>query len=133
MEYKFSQTRLLVIHFKDCFIFYRDILGFKPTYGSEDDIYGSFDIGGVTLALFGRQNMSEAIATDGLPLEAKAQDTVCICFQVENVDAACEQLKQKGVGLVAEPIDRPDWGERTAHFRDPDGNLIEINQGLSTQ
>lgn len=26
--------------------------------------------------------------------------------------------------------DRPDWGVRVAHFRDPDGNLIEINQNL---
>jgi catechol 2,3-dioxygenase-like lactoylglutathione lyase family enzyme len=27
-------------------------------------------------------------------------------------------------------MDRPEWGIRTAHFRDPDGNLIEINQPL---
>lgn len=27
----------------------------------------------------------------------------------------------------------PDWGIRTAHLRDPDGNLIEINQPLPSQ
>jgi len=29
-----------------------------------------------------------------------------------------------------EPTDRSVWGIRTAHFRDPDGNLIEINHAL---
>ena len=133
MYYKFEYTRLLVMNFKACFLFYRDIMGFKATYGSENDVYADFDTGATTIALFGRQNMSEAIATTNLPLQAKAQDAVCLCFGVENVDAACEELKQKGVGLVAEPTDRTGWGIRTAHFRDPDGNLIEINQPLAPQ
>ncbi len=133
MDYRFSHTRLLVNNFKDCFVFYRDMMGFKPTWGSEDDTYASFDTGDVSLALFVRQAMSEAIASTGLPPEAKSQDTVCLCFEVENVDTTCQKLKEKGVGLVAEPADRPDWGIRTAHFRDPAGNLIEISQGLPQQ
>jgi lactoylglutathione lyase len=133
MDYKFQYARLLVINFKDCFLFYQDILGFKATYGSESDVYADFDTGSVTLALFNRQYMSQAVGTSNLPLQAKAQDAVCLCFEVENVDEACEQLKKKGVGLVAGPADYKDWGIRAAHFRDPDGNLIEINQSLTPQ
>jgi lactoylglutathione lyase len=131
MIYKFTYTRLLVINFKDCFLFYRDILGFKPTFGSETDVYADFDTGSVTLAMFDRQSMSEAVGTISLPVQVKAQDTVCLCFEVENVDTACEQLKRSGVSMVAEPTDRTGWGIRVAHFRDPDGNLIEINQPLA--
>ncbi len=133
MDYKFQYARLLVNNVKDCFLFYRDIMGFKVTYGSEDDVYSSFDTGSVILALFGRQNMSEAIATTGLPSEVKAQDVVCLCFAVESVDTASEELKKKGVGLISEPADRQEWGIRTAHFRDPAGNLIEISQPLPNQ
>jgi lactoylglutathione lyase len=133
MNYKFQYTRLLVINFKDCFRFYQDILGFKATYGSESDVYADFDTGAVTIALFNRQYMSDAVGTTGLPLRANAQDVVCLCFEVENVDIACQQLKSKGVRLVAEPADHKDWGIRAAHFRDPDGNLIEINQPLTAQ
>lgn len=133
MNFKFEYTRLLVTNFKDCFLFYRDIMGFKATYGSEDDVYADFDTGATTIALFSRQAMSEAVATTNLPLQAKAQDGVCLCFAVENVEAACEALKRSGVGLVTEPTDRTGWGIRTAHFRDPEGNLIELNQPLKAQ
>jgi len=51
-------------------------------------------------------------------------------FEVPNVDRASQELKTKGVVFETEPMDRPEWGIRTAHFRDPDGNLIEINQPL---
>ncbi len=132
MNYKFTHTRLLINNFKDCFVFYRDVMGFKPTYGSEDDVYADFDTGNINIALFGRQNMSAAIGTSSVPDQPNARDTVCLIFAVENVDAACEQLKKQGIGLVTEPTDRQEWGVRTAHFRDPAGNLIEINQALPT-
>ncbi|WP_343423381.1 hypothetical protein [Candidatus Flexifilum breve] len=28
------------------------------------------------------------------------------------------------------PTNRPDWSMRTVHFRDPDGNLVELFSGL---
>jgi len=32
--------------------------------------------------------------------------------------------------MVNKPKNMNDWGIRLAHFRDPDGNLIEINQPI---
>jgi catechol 2,3-dioxygenase-like lactoylglutathione lyase family enzyme len=130
MNYQLDYIRLLVSNFKDCFLFYRDVLGFKATYGSENDVYADFDTGKTTLALFSRSNMSETVGTLGLPENAIAQDKTCLVFGIENVNTACQRLISLGVSLLTEPADRPAWGIRTAHFRDPDGNLIEIFQPL---
>jgi catechol 2,3-dioxygenase-like lactoylglutathione lyase family enzyme len=40
------------------------------------------------------------------------------------------ELPQRGVAVMREPEDRPDWGIRVAYIRDPDHNLIELNQSL---
>lgn len=48
-----------------------------------------------------------------------------ITLFVEDVDAVCARLKDRGVELLNGPIDRP-WGIRTASFRDPGGHIWEI-------
>ncbi len=130
MSYKFAYTRLLVSNFKACFLFYRDIMGFHATFGSENDVYADFNTGEVTLALFNRSEMSKAVGTTRLPADVQAQDKMCLIFSVDDVDAKCRQLKKHAIPLITEPTDKPGWGIRVAHFRDPDGNLIEINQPL---
>ena len=120
--------RLLVSDFPACFRFYRDTLGFTPTFGAEDDVYADFDTGGQGIALFQRELMTEAV---GEAMGGNAQDAAVLVLATANVDAAADALRAKGVLLVSEPADRPDWGIRTAHFRDPDGHLIEINCPLS--
>jgi catechol 2,3-dioxygenase-like lactoylglutathione lyase family enzyme len=130
MNYKYEFTRLLVSNFKECFLFYRDVMGFRAGFGTEDDTYADFTVGAVNISLFDKREMSAAVHTAHLPESADAQDKVCLVFAVENVDEACRQLRSKGIRLAVEPTDHADWGVRTAHFRDPDGNLIEINQPL---
>ncbi len=44
---------------------------------------------------------------------------------VDDVDAVCAELKEKGIGLLNGPQDR-SWGMRTANFQDPDGHVWEI-------
>ncbi len=44
---------------------------------------------------------------------------------VDDVDAMCDRLKERGVELLNGPMDRP-WGIRTASFRDPGGHIWEI-------
>jgi catechol 2,3-dioxygenase-like lactoylglutathione lyase family enzyme len=52
---------------------------------------------------------------------ARAQFTL----EVEDVDAMCAELADRGVELLNGPMDRP-WGIRTASFRDPGGHIWEI-------
>jgi catechol 2,3-dioxygenase-like lactoylglutathione lyase family enzyme len=48
-------------------------------------------------------------------------------IKVDDVDAACAELRAHGVTLLNGPIDRP-WGRRTAAFADPSGHVWEVAQ-----
>ena len=61
-----------------------------------------------------------ALSTEGGP-------RVRLAAGVEDVDAAYQELSDKGVTFVRPPTHQP-WGLRTAHFADPEGNLWEINR-----
>lgn len=121
-------TRLLIQDYQACLHFYRDIMGFEITW--EDGDYASFQEGEIRLAIFKRELMSEAIQTTGMVVDAECQDIFALIIEVSNVDKYYQQLKEKGVEFAKVPQDYPGWGIRAAHFRDPDGNLIEINSGL---
>ena len=45
----------------------------------------------------------------------------------KDVDATFERLAATGAEVVQEPTDQP-YGVRDCAFRDPDGNLVRINQ-----
>ena len=125
---KMTHTRLLVSNFKDCFHFYQDIMGFPVLWGDENGTYADFDVDGHKLAMFIREPMAEAIGAKRPQPKADQQDFVCLVFAVEDVDHAYRSLVKKGVRPLNEPHDRKDWGIRCFHFRDPDGNLIEVNR-----
>lgn len=48
---------------------------------------------------------------------------------VDDVDACCALLAERGIQLLNGPIDRP-WGRRTAAFIDPDGHAWELAHEL---
>ncbi len=48
--------------------------------------------------------------------------------RVTDVDAGLALCLRHGGTLVSDATDRPEWGPglRTAHLRDPEGHLIEL-------
>jgi catechol 2,3-dioxygenase-like lactoylglutathione lyase family enzyme len=60
----------------------------------------------------------------GSPTEA-AGAMFQLTLEVDDVDATCAELTERGVELLNGPMDRP-WGIRTASFRDPGGHIWEI-------
>lgn len=46
--------------------------------------------------------------------------------QMDDLDAACATLRDRGIALLVEPREYP-WG-RSAYLRDPDGRLVELTQ-----
>ncbi len=123
-----SYIRLIVDNFGACYRFYRDTLGFATLWASDN--YAEFQVGPATrLALCERAIMSVVPGAGWRP-EAGGGDRAMLVFEVPDVDARVAELKSRGVEIVAEPMDRPEWTVRTAHLRDPEGNLIEINRPL---
>ncbi len=125
---QFGELRLLVNDFDGCFRFYRDVLGLTVTWGAEGEVYSSFTVGegGPTVALFARALMADVLGTAGETDPAQAQDRVLLALDVGDLDATVTALEAKGVAFLTTPQDRPAWGVRTAHLRDPDGTLIEL-------
>lgn len=131
---KFDRPRLLVVKFTECFLFYRDVIGLKVTWGDENDSYASFanqEGEEIVLALFDRQTMAETVGSDHLPADTQAQDRIALIFLVDDVDVEVDQIQARGIKLVTEPKDFPGWGIRSAYLRDPDGNLLELYSNLN--
>ncbi len=128
MDYRFNYVRLLVDNYRGAYRFYRDVMGMKAHRGDVDSDYAEFEAPGVRLALFQRARMVDAL---GIPEpEGEGRGHVALVFAVDDVDAAHRELESKGVRFVVSPRTHEDWDIRTAHFHDPDGNVVEINQRL---
>jgi catechol 2,3-dioxygenase-like lactoylglutathione lyase family enzyme len=57
--------------------------------------------------------------------EAGTPARMMLTLQVDDVDATCERLRERGIELLNGPMDRP-WGPRTAVFADPSGHCWEL-------
>jgi predicted enzyme related to lactoylglutathione lyase len=94
--------------------FYRDILGLTQEMCSEEYQWAEFNCGNVTLSLHGGVKPPEKIAGGR------------IAFAVEDVHAACAELKSKGARVAGEPV---DYGVCCAmEVLDPDGNTVIIHK-----
>lgn len=128
---KLGSIRLLVNDFEKSFTFYNETLGLKCTWGDKDAIYASFDIGLPSgLAIFKAELMYEATGNQKTKNDTVSNDKFAIIIEVDKVDETFEQLKAKSIEFITEPKDMKAWGIRVAHFRDPEGNLIEIFSNL---
>ena len=79
---------------------------------------------GTMINLLDMQQTDELLA----PLTAAKNGAgMLLTVRVDDVDAECARLEEKGVSLVNGPIDR-SWGRRTVCFADPGGNLWEFAQ-----
>jgi predicted enzyme related to lactoylglutathione lyase len=126
--------RLLVHDFAVAFRFYDAVLpaliGASRTRGDIQGPYASWDVGAQgALMLFDRSAMAAVVGTEDLPAQPpSAQDRAMLVSRIEDVDAGYQLCMAHGARSVVPPTDRPDWGPtmRTAHLRDPEGTLIEL-------
>lgn len=130
IETTLNQIRLLVDDFPAAFRFYRDVVGLAVGSGTEDDVYASFNAGGTEVALFRRDLMQQAIGQD-VSTPGEGLGSIVVVFEVADVDATWKRMRDANAIGLAPPTDRPDWGIRTAQFRDPAGNIIEFFAGLA--
>jgi catechol 2,3-dioxygenase-like lactoylglutathione lyase family enzyme len=136
MNLRYTHTRLNVEDYETCKRFYQDVLGFKIVYANDTEEYAELDTGEIKITLLNRARLREFVG----PVETVTYDPhdakLVLTFTVENLDETISQLKTKGITMVNAPWQRLEDGLMqggfiTACFRDPDGNLIELEQILS--
>ncbi|MHA4867288.1 VOC family protein [Duganella sp. PWIR1] len=106
--------------------FYVDVFGVQVVY--EDANCAVVKFGEVLINLLEVAHAPTIIAPGAVaPPEAGSRFQFSIW--VEDVEAVCAQLIQRGVTLLQGPLDRP-WGMRTANFVDPAGHSWEVAQKI---
>ncbi|MBI1750955.1 MAG: VOC family protein [Acidobacteria bacterium] len=116
-NFKLSQIGVLMLGVQDLarsVAFYRDTLGLTVAQEIPNE-FAFLNAGGVTLAL----SVPLAKHTGQGPGAAE------IVFSVEDITAAYEVLKSRGVQFTHEPrnVTGPMWA---ANFNDPDGHRLSI-------
>ena len=94
--------------------FYRETLGLQQEMYSEEYQWAEFNCGNVTLSLHGGQTLPGLIAGGRIALA------------VDDVFAACAELRRKGVRFEAEPTDYSVC--HAAVILDPDGNSVILHR-----
>ena len=124
--------RLLVNKFNDTFSFYKEKLGLDVTWGKLGEVYASFKIDGETiLSIFEKQLMNNFLNIEDATNHFS--DNALIVIGCKSVDNEYQRLLKRGVKFLNEPTDKPGWGMRCVHLRDPEGNLIELFSDLARE
>jgi catechol 2,3-dioxygenase-like lactoylglutathione lyase family enzyme len=110
--------------------FYGDTLGLHMNF--EDDVSAAFDFDNTLLLLLTTAGAQDLLSSEAVAAQRPTGASSQLVAFVEDVDAIHRELVAQGVEFVREPIDR-EWGLRTAHFKDPDGNVWEIAHSLAKE
>lgn len=116
---KFASTRIIASDIKAMVSFYEVVTGMQAQWLAP--VFAEIVTPGATLAI-------GSVETVGLWKEGSAEPganrSACIEFQVEDIDAEFERLKDK-VTLVHDMKTMP-WGNKTFQFRDPEGTAVSL-------
>jgi lactoylglutathione lyase len=129
MFHRIAATVVFVKDMDTCKTFYRDTLGLEVTEHDPEHVAVQMD--NVYFLLLEVGAAAHMISEQELELKIEGGPRGLLAAGVEDVDAAYEALKAKGVTFLRPPTDQP-WGLRTAYFADPEGNLWEINQPIAS-
>lgn len=110
--------------------FYRDVLGFAVKDDGGD--YVEFVSPGVRFAVCTRQTMSDAThhASYLEPRRGQSFELALPLGSPAEVDTTYDEITARGATPVQGPATMP-WGQRTAFFADPEGNILELFADLA--
>ena len=107
--------------------FYSDVLQLRTIF--TDDVSTVFELGGTLLNLL-EVGAARDVVAPASPAAVGETPRMLLTLWVEDVDAVCQDLRERGVVLLNGPVDRA-WGKRTAAFTDPAGTTWEIAQDIA--
>ena len=116
---KFASTRLIAADIKGMVAFYEMVTGLSADWLAP--VFAEIVTSAATLAIGSAETVALWQAGSAEP---GANRTAYIEFQVEDIDADYERLKDK-VQLVHELKTMP-WGNKTFQFRDPEGTAVSL-------
>jgi len=116
---KFAHARIVTNDVPGLTRFYEEVTGMAS---AGNDRYVELHAPELTLAISSRHTSDLHGAGAATP---KANRSVILDFEVEDVDAERARLQSIVGEFVLEPTTQP-WGNRAMLFRDPDGNLINV-------
>ncbi|MEU5772158.1 VOC family protein [Streptomyces venezuelae] len=123
-----AQVRLLVADFPACYRFYGEVLGLKPQSGAQDGPYEKFSpaVGSAGIALQDRAMMAGLL---GELADAATGHRSLVVLRVDDLDAYCADIVGRGAVLAHGPAPMTER-MRVAHLKDPEGNLVELQEWL---
>lgn len=126
MQLKLKQIGIVTERFNSMLSFYRDVLGLTVTF-HEPDKHVSFDTGDIRFAIGSTDVMKQITEHASYSVDTVGQSFE-LAFEVdspEEVDRIYDQIVASGAEPIKAAADMP-WGQRTAFFADPDGNIHEV-------
>lgn len=130
MKFNEITVRILVRkNYGECFDFYTEKIGLTAVWGDRNGPYTSFAVSSDTAPCFA------IFAGEAMPMfkgytqpDGNAQpDTAVAVIPTSDLDGDYLRLKEAGVPFLGEPQTIEAWGMRCTYFRDPEGNLFELN------
>lgn len=107
-------------------LFYQEVFGLPVAFENEDSAV--FNFGNLSINLIDIPAAHDLIEP-GVVASRDAGSRFQFTIGVDDVDATCAQLAERGVALLNGPTNRA-WGVRTASFADPGGHIWEVAQDL---
>ena len=107
--------------------FYASTLGFPIERDVPEEEFTQFKLNNCFLAIYGKR-----FAEKLFPVKGKPGSAIYSFGESDDIDLQYQQLKKKGVQFIKEP-ETQAWGQRTAYFSDPDGNIWEIQQWVNKE
>lgn len=128
----FNETTIRVLvrkNYGECYDFYTEKIGLVPVWGDRNTAYTSFAVDKDTppcFAIFSGEAMPMFQGYEQ-PSSLSQPDTITAVIPSQNLDEDYQRLKEAGVVFLGEPQMIEEWGMRCTYFRDPEGNLFELN------
>ncbi len=117
---RFASIRIITDDVDRLATFYERVTGLTPARPAP--VFAVFEGAGITLAIGSAATV--AMLGDAAP-RSGSNASVIIEFHVDDVDAEFERLLPELEDIVLPPTTMP-WGNRSALFRDPDGNVVNL-------
>ncbi len=125
MQPKIALITILTDYVPDMLKFYTEVLGFNVKINMGQ--YVELENNGVRFAICDREIMLKATgnATYLKTPDGQSFELAFPCDSPEEVNRTYELIVSKGAKSIQPPASM-EWGQRTAFFADPDGNIHEL-------